>query len=176
MTMIRMMVAALGAATTIFAVQASAQQAGELSPQGRVFMTQAIQGSYAEVEASKLALKKAGREDVKDFAQAMIRDHEKMAKEATLLAEKKGYTAPDGPSAQQNAELSKLDGLSGDAFDDMYVRRIGVAAHEEAVRQFEAASKDVQDADIQAMVSKTLPTLRDHLKMARALEAKQGAR
>jgi putative membrane protein len=136
-----------------------------------MFMTQAIQGSYAEIGASQLALKKADRADVKDFAQAMIRDHEKMAKEATMLAEKKGYTAPDGPSAQQHAELVKLDALSGQAFDTMYVQRIAVAAHEETVKLFETASKEVRDPDIQAMIGKTLPTLRDHLKMAQALAA-----
>jgi putative membrane protein len=170
---IRTVTFALGAAAAAFSIVAGAQQAGGLAQQDRDFMENAIQGSYAEIEASKLALKKDSSPDVRKFANTMITDHGKMVEEARKLAQEKGYTPPDGPSVMQKGEATALKALSGGAFDASYVNRIGVAAHESTIKQFEEAASDVKDPDIKAMIQKTLPKLRDHLQMARALDAKQ---
>jgi len=44
-----------------------------------------------------------------------------------------------------------------------------VKDHEEAVALFEKESKSGSDADLKSFAGKTLPTLQDHLKMAKAL-------
>ncbi|MBF6615945.1 MAG: DUF4142 domain-containing protein [Candidimonas sp.] len=157
------------------------QAAPATSPQGQSQLTQedanflenAIQGSHAEVEGSQLALEKTSSQDVKDFAQMMIKDHQMMAKEASGLAQEKGMTPPDGPSAMQVTEITALKALSGGAFDAMYVNRIGVASHEATVNMFEKASKGAQDPDVKALATKALPKLKEHLEMARALNEKQ---
>lgn len=48
-----------------------------------------------------------------------------------------------------------------------------VADHEETVRLFTTAAKESQDAAVKAWAAKTLPTLQEHLQMARARAAKQ---
>src|SRR5690606_27007885 len=53
------------------------QQSG-LAQEDRTFLENAIQGSYAEIEGSQLALEKTQSGDVKSFAQMMIEDHGKM--------------------------------------------------------------------------------------------------
>lgn len=163
------------------AAQGSAQPSANNQQQGQssleqadqTFLENAIQGSYAEIEGSKLALEKAESQDVKDFARMMVKDHEKMAKEAAALATEKGLTPPDGPSAMQTTEITALKALSGGAFDAMYVNRIGVASHEATVEMFEKASKEAQDPDVKALATKALPKLREHLEMARTLNEKQ---
>lgn len=151
----------------------AATQTSDLVQEDEGFLEDAIQGSYAEIEGSQLALEKTENMEVKEFAQHMIDDHTKMVEEASALAKEKGMTPPDGPSVMQTAEITALKPLTGGAFDAMYVNRIGVAAHESTVEMFEEASQNVQDADVQAMISKTLPKLREHLEMARALNEKQ---
>ncbi|WP_323029637.1 DUF4142 domain-containing protein [Castellaniella defragrans] len=165
----------LGAAAAAFSMLAAGQQPGGLAQQDRAFMENAIQGSYAEIEASQLALKKDSSPDVRAFASTMISDHGKMVEEARTLAQQKGYTPPDGPSVLQKGEATALKTLSGGAFDAAYVNRIGVAAHESTVQQFQQADQEVQDPDIKAMIRKALPKLQEHLRMARALDAKQDA-
>jgi len=49
-----------------------------------------------------------------------------------------------------------------------------VKDHETAVTLFEQQSKDGKDDDLRAWAKKTLPALRDHLKMARDLNDKLG--
>lgn len=137
------------------------------------FLENAIQGSYAEVEGSKLALEKSEDEDVRHFAQMMIEDHQTMLDEARSLAEQKGISPPDGPSVMQVTEITALRALMGGAFDAMYVNRIGVAAHESTVEMFEQASQQVQDRELREMINKTLPRLHEHLKMARTLNEQQ---
>lgn len=144
-----------------------------LSDGDQDFLENAIQGSYAEIEGSRLALEKTEDPKVREFAQMMIDDHQKMVDEASALARKKGVTPPDGPSVMQTTEVTALKALTGGAFDAMYVNRIGVAAHESTVKMFEQASQDVQDPDLQAMISETLPKLREHLQMANALNEQQ---
>lgn len=173
MSIIRIAALTFAAAATAFSIHASAQQTAKLSQQDQNFLENAIQGSYAEIDGSKLALEKSSRPDVKDFANTMIDDHAKMAKDATSLAQAKGYTPPDGPSVIQKAEVTALKTLSGKAFDTMYVNRIGIAAHETTVKEFEHASQQVHDSDVKAMITKTLPKLREHLQMARTLNMKQ---
>lgn len=148
-------------------------QTSELAQEDERFLENAIQGSYAEIEGSQLALEKTEDTEVKQFAQMMIKDHQKMVDEASALAQEKGVTPPDGPSVMQTTEITALKALTGGAFDAMYVNRIGVAAHESTVEMFEQASQDVQDPDVQAMITKTLPKLKEHLQMAQALNEKQ---
>jgi putative membrane protein len=157
----------------------SAHQAGQqsqLEGEDRRFLENAVQGSFAEIQGSQLALEKTKSPDVKKFAQMMIQDHEKMGKEAAKLASSKGLTPPTGPSAMQVTEITALKALSGGAFDAMYVNRIGVASHEATVEMFEKASREAHDADVKALATEALPKLREHLKMAQALNKKQDAK
>lgn len=150
-----------------------ADQKSMLVQDDESFLENAIQGSYAEIEGSQLALEKSRNQDVRQFAERMVKDHGEMVKKATQLATDKGMTPPDGPSMLQTTEIIALKALSGGAFDAMYVNRIGVASHEATVKMFEEASQEAQDPDVKAMATKSLPRLREHLEMARTLNEKQ---
>ncbi len=49
-----------------------------------------------------------------------------------------------------------------------------VAAHEKDVTAFEATANGAVDADVKAFATKTLPTLKQHLEMIRAIAGKMG--
>jgi predicted outer membrane protein len=67
----------------------------------------------------------------------------------------------------------RLDMLSGAAFDRAYAAKM-VKGHEQAIRKFEMASADLQDADLKKYADKMLPTLHEHLRMAQELQTKVG--
>jgi putative membrane protein len=50
-----------------------------------------------------------------------------------------------------------------------------VRDHEKAVKEFERESTSGKDPDLKAFAAKTLPTLQDHLKMAKETQSKLGA-
>ena len=96
-----------------------------------------------------------------------------MIEEVSALATEKDYEVPNEPSVMQTAEITALKALSGDAFDAMYINRIGVASHEATVQMFEEAARQAKDPDVKALAAKTLPKLREHLEMARKINQKQ---
>lgn len=134
------------------------------------FMNQAAQNGHMEVEAARVALKKAQNQEVKEFAQRMIDDHTKAAQELNTLATAKNHSLPDGPSLLQKGKLKLLGTHDGAKFDRNYVEELGPKAHRETIELFEKGSREAKDPDVRAYAQKTLPTLREHLSMAEKLE------
>jgi putative membrane protein len=73
-----------------------------------------------------------------------------------------------------HADMKKLHGLSGTEFDREFVR-LAVQDHQKDVREFEQASRRVQDQELKSWIDKTLPTLREHLQAAQNLQSQVGA-
>jgi putative membrane protein len=144
-----------------------------LSMQDRTFLENAAQGSFAEIQGSQMALDKSTNADVRSFATAMVKDHTAANQKLTALAARKGYNPPTGPSVIQATELKALGLLSGNAFDKTYIDRIGVAAHEATIQQFETAATGADDPDVRSFARGLLPSLRHHLQMAQAINEKQ---
>lgn len=135
------------------------------------FMKEAAHAGAAEIQASKLAQTKAKNADVKAFAAAMIADHTKVADELKALAATKKVKLPDEPSMKQKAEIKLIDAGDNDKFDERYARNFGVKAHEDTIKLFEEASREAKDPEVKAWAAKTLPGLKHHLEMAKALPA-----
>lgn len=140
----------------------------DLSGSDESFFNQAAEAGLAEIEGAKLAQQKASTSEVKDFAARMITDHTKVSEELKALAIRKGVTLPTEPSLIQKGEIEALS-LLDDKFDENYVDRMAVSAHESTITLFEDTVKDSEDADIKAFAQKTLPALEAHLDMAKTL-------
>ena len=163
--------------------QTSGTTAGDLRPgqvtaeagtaTDRDFLGTAAQANLAEVDAGKLATKKAASPDVKKFAQMMIDDHTAANAELLELARKKNIALPTEPDGAHQKAAAALAELSGTDFDRKYMTDM-VKDHETAVSLFEKNASRASDADIRAFASKTLPTLRHHLDMAREVQGKSG--
>jgi putative membrane protein len=137
------------------------------------FMMKAAEGGMAEVMESQLALTHATNDDVKSFAQRMVDDHTKANNELKDLAAKKGVTLPTTPNAKQRAEQDRLSKLNGADFDREYMRN-QVKAHNETIALFEKEARSGKDQDVKTWAEQTLPTLREHLRMANDLSGKLG--
>lgn len=82
-------------------------------------------------------------------------------------------SSTDSHSAHKSMmkQHDKLSKLSGADFDREYMSLM-VKDHTKDVKEFEDASTKAKDADLKAWASKTLPTLREHLQMARDINGK----
>ncbi len=135
------------------------------------FLSKAADAGSTEIAASKVAQSKSGNAEVKQFANAMVTEHTKVADELKQLASGKQIEVSDQPGARHKAQIDKLSRLEGAQFDREYAASIGVAAHKDAVKLFTEASQKASDPDIKAFAVKTLPALQHHLEMANALQA-----
>lgn len=165
-----------GAATATPSPKSGASTSTKLARADASFIKDAAKDGMAEVEAGKLAVQKASDPALKTFAQRMVDDHTQANAELKALAQSKGVELPDDPSMMQRARLKALSSADGAAFDKRYADSMGVKDHEKAVKMFQKTASNAKDPDVKAFAAKTLPTLEEHLKMARDLHTTTSAK
>ncbi len=141
-----------------------------LGSSDKKFIMETGQGGMMEVELAKLAVDKASNEEVKQFAQRLVDDHTKANDELTQLASQKGVTIPHDEKAMMKGK-DKLSKLSGADFDREFISMM-VKDHAKEVKEFEDVSTKSKDTEVKDWAAKTLPTLREHLQMARDINSK----
>src|SRR5262245_45541936 len=170
------LVACAALATLLGLASASAQTASPKSGHGtssqsvaqaeKRFLTEAIQGDLAEMNIGKLAQDKGQADEVKQFGQMLERDHGDHLKEAEQMAEQMGITAPNTPSAEQQATHDILAKLFGDAFDKEFKRAM-VKDRQWGIAKYRGQAQG--NGPLAQFAQQTVPTLEKHLKHAQAL-------
>lgn len=150
----------LGAATSVSA-QTNTRQS---------FVSAAAQDGMTEVALGKLAAAKSQRSDVKTFADRMVKDHGQANAELEALAKSKNLQVPKKLDAEHQSMVDRLSSKSGAEFDDAYAQHMA-SDHAKAITLFEDAAK-LGDKEISAYAEKTLPTLKEHKRMADRLNAR----
>jgi len=139
-----------------------------MSSRDRDFLMDAAQGGMMEVELGRLAAQNAMSDAVKQFGQRMVDDHGQANTELMSLATSKGVTLPTELDEKHRAHVTKLTSLTGAEFDREY-SKLMLSDHSKDVSEFEKQSKKGTDPELKAFAAKALPTLQQHLQMARAL-------
>jgi putative membrane protein len=139
-----------------------------MAAQDHNFLMDAAMGGMLEVELGRLATQKGASDAVKQFGQRMVDDHGKANQELMSLAQSKGITLPTEIDEKHKKDMTKLSALTGADFDREYGKMM-LSDHRKDVSEFEKQSTRGTDADLKAFASKTLPTLKEHLKMAESL-------
>ncbi len=138
----------------------------KLSLNDKKFLKKAYRGGMEEVENAKIAKDKAKNDATKEVADRMISDHTNANEDLKKIAE------------EENLDLSRIKAKTGkfsDAtFDQEYLTMLK-KDHEKDIAEFEKEANDAganEDSDVVAFAKKTLPTLKDHLKMVEDALAK----
>jgi putative membrane protein len=131
----------------------------------KTFAMKAAEGGMAEVDLGNLAQQKASNPEVKQFGQRMVTDHSKANDDLKQVAGKDNITLPAEMSASDKALKSRLEKLSGDAFDRAYMEAM-VKDHRADINEFKMEAAHGANPDIKTFASNTLPTLQDHLQQA----------
>ena len=159
--------AAASGATTSSAKVASGSS---LPRSERRFIEKAAQGGNQEVEMSKLAMDKAQNAQVKAFAKRLVDDHTAANAALMKIATAKGVSPPATVDGGHQRKMDRMAKKSGADFDREYMDDM-VDHHQKDVRDFRSMAKSAKDPDLKAFAAKTLPTLEEHLQMAKTTEA-----
>jgi putative membrane protein len=138
------------------------------------FYKKAAEGGLFEVETGNQAVKSSNNQQVKDFGQMLVTDHTAANDKLKAVADSKNISLPTSASIGQMAEKAKLDVLTGDTYDKSFIST-QIKAHQKTIALFKKEIATGQDADAKAFASATLPTLRKHLKAAKAIAASEGS-
>ena len=112
-----------------------------------------------EVAMGRVAEKNASESEVKNFGARMVKDHGKANEDLKGIAKEENVEWP----AEKEAGKWKSD---KDYMDAM------VKDHEKDLAAFEKEAKNGSDPDVKSFASKTAKTVREHLAMAKAIDAK----
>jgi putative membrane protein len=159
------------AIVAVFLACAGSAWAQTVSDGDQQFMKEAAAGGMAEVDLGRLAARKGKNAQVRSFGNRMVRDHSKANADLKSLARRRHVTLPTTMTDEQKTEKANLMKLSGAEFDREYMRMM-VEDHDKDVAAFQQKSQDAGDASLKAFVTKTLPTLEIHQKMAHEIQGK----
>ncbi len=138
------------------------------------FVAHAASGGMAEVKLSQFAADHATNADVKSFAQHMVTDHTKANDNLKQAAAGANITVPADIDARDKAMGDRVMAMKGDDFDRGFMRA-NIRDHEKTIALFEAEASHGKNDALKGFATSTLPTLRDHLKMAQDIGGKVGA-
>lgn len=136
------------------------------------FASQAAIISKAEIELGQIALKNTQDDDVRTYAERMVKDHTAADKKLKAIAAKENLQLPQSLDQEHESLKTKLQSLKGEDFDRAYVKAMA-SGHDKAVALFESASQQPQmPGELKQFAASTLPTLEQHKEMAHSLHEK----
>jgi putative membrane protein len=138
------------------------------------FAREASAGGLAEVNLGRIGVQRAVNPEVRRFAQRMVDDHSKANQELINLANRKGFTLARTMDQEHQQLADRLMKMSGEEFDRTFMKHM-LKDHKDAVALFEAKSQNARDPDLKQFATMTLPTLREHLRMAQQLAGEKEA-
>ena len=134
-------------------------KASTLSSADKAFIKDAAKGGMMEVAMGRVAEKNATDSEAKNFGARMVKDHSKANEELKAIAKEENVEWP----AEKEAGKWKSD---KDYMDAM------VKDHEKDLAAFEKEAKDGSDPKVKSFADKTAKTVREHLEMAKEIDAK----
>ena len=143
-------------------------KSGQQSAIDKIFVKKVMQDSITEVQLGELTLKKTSDDKVKEFARKMIDDHTKLNEQMRPVAQHLGVDVPTEGSKKDKSLVSKMDGLSGGAYDQAYIKEM-VKDHKQDLSSFHMEASNASDPGVQDAAEQGSKTIAEHLQMAQQL-------
>ncbi len=150
-------------------------ETGRLAPNhpsgsDKLFLRQAAIGGRAEVELGKLAQQKGNSEAVRDFGKRMVSDHSKAYDQLMHLHKDADPSTPKEPDPEHKRIRDELNKASGKDFDIAYLAS-QMQDHQRTANLLLWAISFGQSAELTKHAANTLPTVMEHLEMAKQQHA-----
>ena len=168
--------AQVGAATTVVTPTPNSQTAtGNVNVKAdNRFVREVTADNMLEVSMGQLAAGKAENSEVKQFAQRMVADHDKLQNDWVGMASKNGLNFKAGFGKNHRKKLDQLQKLSGKDFDRAYMTLM-IQDHKDYVDYFRKEGRAANSAPVRDLVAAGLPVLEQHWSMAKQVGVKVGA-
>lgn len=116
----------------------------------------------------KIAATRGHDARVRELGARVEREHAVLADEIEGLLEGRHAVVPAEPSADAQLQAAALERLTGPEFDAAFLELM-VEMHREGLEQYGAKTHANPDEVLSDFASKSLPVLREHLRIAESL-------
>jgi putative membrane protein len=131
------------------------------------WLMMSIEGDLFEIQGGKIAQQKGESREVRDLGARLVADHSKSLEDATDLAKRLGIDVPTEPSPTQQWQLRVVSSFSGNAFDRWY-SDLEVQDHIQDIKEAQDEVEKGRNEDIREEAEDEIPTLKEHLELAKA--------
>ena len=139
----------------------TARGAGPASAADKAFVAKVSQGGMYEVEASKVAEKRAAAQDVKDLAVTEVHDHGQVNRSLKKIADSAGVPVAATLNGEFAERLAKLSAVPADGFDAAYIADMK-AIHDKDEKLF-AREAEEGTGDFKAFAHETDAIVKRHI-------------
>jgi putative membrane protein len=145
---------------------ASANDSQTLSAEEQAFLSRAMSDDAAQIAMAQMALKKSTNPKVIALANAIIQERTALdAKLADVLATTRMQDKVNPAASDNNATLTALQSLNGDAFDKTFAGLL-IRDHYYIISAYEAVKANCTHAGLQDITREAVPALQDNLTIA----------
>jgi putative membrane protein len=142
-------------------------------------LEQIHQANLKEIAVGKIAEQKASSDEVRAYADQLVKDHTSADQMVVATAQKKGARLRDSAagrreSAHGKVTEQKLSSASGAHFDRLFLEQTS-ADHKKLIAELQKEREDASDDDIEALIDKIVPILQQHNDLAQILMKKEQA-
>ena len=142
-------------------------------------LEQIHQANLKEIAIGKVAEEKASTDEVRAYADQLVKDHTSADQMVVATAQKKGARLRDSAAARREGARGKptdqkLSSASGAGFDRAFLHQTN-SDHEKLMRSLQQEREDATDDDIEALIDKIMPILQQHHDLAQILMKKEQA-
>jgi len=148
-------------------------QISQLSQDSKLIF-QMAGSNIMEVRLGQMAQQKTSNAAVKQFGQQMVTDHTNLENQLTGLVSKNGTSFQPTMGKENEAEVSRLDKLSGAQFEQQYMTSM-IQHHQQDISLLQSQGTSAKSAEARQMVAAALPVLQQHLSMATQVGGQVGA-
>jgi putative membrane protein len=137
------------------------------------FIREVTAGNLLQVRLGEVAEQKATNSSVKQFAQGMVTDHQKLEDQWTDLASKHGMPFKPGLGRLHEEKLDRVQHADPKAFDRVYMTTV-IQGHMDMANYFSNEGLHAHSAPVRKLVSYQLPQLKEDLRNAQQVGKRVG--
>jgi putative membrane protein len=151
---------------------ASASAPADATPEDRgAYVAMAGASDLYEIQSSQLALSKAQRPEVRQFAQMLVTHHTQTTQQVTAAATAAGLRPPPPQLMPMHAQMiAALEAASGASFDSAYLSQ-QIPAHEQALALHSNYAQNGDAPALRTAAAAAVPIVQSHLDQARRLNS-----
>jgi putative membrane protein len=158
--------AAIGLAGVFSVACMTAARAEDTASQDKKFVMDSGEGSLAEIQMAKLALKNSQNSDVRKFAEKMIHDHTMLIAEMKPFAQQMGVPPPTVSHLEraEKDEYERLEKKHGEEFDKDYIPTM-VDDHHKDLADFQKEYDTTSNQKLKETVGKGEQVIKQHAEI-----------
>jgi putative membrane protein len=129
----------------------------------REFVKKALDFETSEAKLAQLAQQNSQSEDIKQLGQKLAEDQKQLDSQIQPLATQLGVSAPKDLSRKDKQLIAKLEGLSGEKFDEEFIKAVA-KDHQQSLKEFNEEAKATQTPAVSDAAKDCATVLTQHLQ------------